>query len=379
MSGAKADGRGSRGSRLLPCSVRCDARTQCDVPSDGRDHTKSEQSRHHPNYRTQHAGSHAGSHRSHNLERALLLGLIGAFLGDGVAFVDLIFGGGLHRRNRGFLAGVRGVWLPVPGVTLTAMASEVDEPDVEVGLEVDEPDVEVDEPDVEVDESDVEVDEPDVEDDESEVDEPDSPESACAKPAPKPSAAMPKPATTAPEAARFLMLMLAFMWREFLFSEVLVTGGEKDRARTSTKTQRRSQSRCLTSTSDPYRNPLTMIRGGRRRRWSIFLNPALDGQQSAVDGGDQCGVVGFGLIGVAPRELAQCLVDPVGAAHVTRRSSRRRWSWRAPWPAADPRLRRSRSARPHRLRPTECGPSCSGTAARSTAGRPSWSSPAADR
>ena len=48
-----------------------------------------------------------------------------------------------------------------------------------------------------------------------------------------------------------------------------------------------------------------------------FLNSALDGQQSAVDGADQCGVVGFGLIGVAPRKLAQCLVNPVGAAHVT--------------------------------------------------------------
>ena len=158
-----------------------------------------------------------------------------------------------------------------------------------------------------------------------------------------------------------------------------MTGGEKDRARTSTKTQRRSQSRCLTSTSDPYRNPLTMIRGGRRRRWSIFLNPALDGQQSAVDGADQCGVVGFGLIGVAPRELAQCLVDPVGARPCNRRSSRRRWSWRAPWRGADPPLRRSQSARPHRLRLKVCVPSCFGTVARSTAGRPSWSTPVMGR
>ena len=29
-----------------------------------------------------------------------------------------------------------------------------------------------------------------------------------------------------------------------------------------------------------------------------------------MDGADQCCVVGFGLIGVAPRELAQCLINP---------------------------------------------------------------------
>jgi hypothetical protein len=36
----------------------------------------------------------------------------------------------------------------------------------------------------------------------------------------------------------------------------------------------------------------------------------LDWQQSAVDGADQRGVVGFGLIDVAPRVLAQCLINP---------------------------------------------------------------------
>ena len=34
------------------------------------------------------------------------------------------------------------------------------------------------------------------------------------------------------------------------------------------------------------------------------LYPGLDGQHSAVDGGDQRGVVGFGLVGVEPGECA---------------------------------------------------------------------------
>ena len=34
------------------------------------------------------------------------------------------------------------------------------------------------------------------------------------------------------------------------------------------------------------------------------LDPPLDGQHAAVDGGDHRGVVGFGLVGVAPGECA---------------------------------------------------------------------------
>lgn len=37
---------------------------------------------------------------------------------------------------------------------------------------------------------------------------------------------------------------------------------------------------------------------------TTLSNPALDGQHAAVDGGDQGGVVDFGLIGVAPGERA---------------------------------------------------------------------------
>jgi hypothetical protein len=54
---------------------------------------------------------------------------------------------------------------------------------------------------------------------------------------------------------------------------------------------------------------------GRRQTGEVtldaVLDPALDGQQSAVYGADQCGVVGLGLIGVTPCELAQCLVNPL--------------------------------------------------------------------
>src|SRR4051794_23495549 len=46
------------------------------------------------------------------------------------------------------------------------------------------------------------------------------------------------------------------------------------------------------------------------------LYPALNRKQSPVDGGDEGGVVGFRLIGIAPRELAQRLIDPIGAPHV---------------------------------------------------------------
>ena len=34
------------------------------------------------------------------------------------------------------------------------------------------------------------------------------------------------------------------------------------------------------------------------------LDPPLDGQHAAVDGGDQRGVVGFGLVSIAPGECA---------------------------------------------------------------------------
>jgi hypothetical protein len=43
----------------------------------------------------------------------------------------------------------------------------------------------------------------------------------------------------------------------------------------------------------------------------------LDGQQSAVDGGDQRRVIVFGLVRVAPGECAQCRLHSTRAAHVT--------------------------------------------------------------
>jgi hypothetical protein len=52
--------------------------------------------------------------------------------------------------------------------------------------------------------------------DEADVEDAPDAVSACAKPAPRPTAAKPRPATMAPEAAKFLMLLIAFMiWFAF--------------------------------------------------------------------------------------------------------------------------------------------------------------------
>src|SRR5688572_22275641 len=45
-------------------------------------------------------------------------------------------------------------------------------------------------------------------------------------------------------------------------------------------------------------------------------DPALAGEQSAVDSGQQGGMVAFGLVGVAPREPAEELVGLVAPAEV---------------------------------------------------------------
>ena len=60
------------------------------------------------------------------------------------------------------------------------------------------------------------------------------------------------------------------------------------------------------------RNPRCSLQ--REANW---LNPAFNWQQTSIDSADQCGVVFFGLIGVAPRERAQRLVNPAGTPQVT--------------------------------------------------------------
>ena len=59
-----------------------------------------------------------------------------------------------------------------------------------------------------------------------------------------------------------------------------------------------AQMECRPRSSGPVEQQPSREKPARR------LDPTLDGQHPAVDGGDHRGVVGFGLVGVAPGECA---------------------------------------------------------------------------